>query len=136
MGGNKGKNTISNKWNCFHCGESGHWVQDCYLKDHECVKGCGNKMKLFWSSKPTSVNCRFLKCPNVNCRAFAWVDTPYSSNNNIGNEEEHSSSSNAVEVKKESNKNLKVTVEENGKKITFEGEVEVVIDVLNKKFNI
>lgn len=31
--------------------------------------------------------------------------------------------------------NIKVTVEENGKKITLEGQVEVVIDVMKKQFN-
>lgn len=132
MAANKGKNNS----NCFCCGESGHWVATCYLKEVPCVKGCSTKMKLFWSSKQGSYNCRFLKCPNLKCQAFKWVDNP--STFNCSEEEESSvsasSSYNRADMQGPSN-NIKVTVEENGKKITLEGQVEVVIDVMKKQFN-
>lgn len=141
MGGNKGKSAITNRSNCFHCGESGHWVQDCHLKDVPCTRGCQSVMKLFWSTKQNSYDCRFLKCPNPRCKAFTWVDT--CSGNN---EADYSScatttsttSSNNVQsasTPTTNNNNIKVTVEEHGKKITFEGQVDVVLDALNKKLN-
>lgn len=144
MGGSKGKSTMNNKWSCFNCGENGHWLQDCYLKDVPCSKGCQNVMKLLWSSKQTSFNCRFLKCPNPKCKAFTWVDNPCGSSFTTNQEGENSNfastnlttTNNSGVTSDSGKKNIKVTVEEHGKKITFEGEVDAVIDVLNKKFNV
>lgn len=137
MGGNKGKASMNNNWSCYNCGESGHWVKDCHLKEVPCSKGCNYQMKLMWSSKETSYNCRFLKCPNPKCKAFNWVDLPYGCSSNKDSVGENSNSEiNTDATQTSEKKSIKVTVEDKGKKITFEGEVDVVLDVLNKKFNV
>lgn len=140
MGGNRGKSVVSNKGNCFHCNESDHWVQSCPLKDVPCVNGCSSTMKLFWSSKQASLDCRFMKCTNPKCNVFLWVDTPQigsSSSLQHGTISASSSSNHSNGVQPTNNKkNIKVTVEENGKKITFEGELDAVLDVMSKKFGI
>lgn len=137
MATNRAKSAGSIKGNCFHCGEHGHWVSSCYLKEVTCVKGCSSNMKLFWSSKQGSYNCRFLKCLNLRCKAFKWVDNPYlcnSSNEECSSVDDSSSSyiNGGEQVPKKNN--IKITVEENGKKISLEGEVDVVMDVMKKQF--
>ena len=91
-------------------------------------------MNLYWSTQQHSYGCRFLRCKGQpQCKAFDWVDQPQ-----FKNEENEASSSNtgSSNANANANSNVKVTVEENGKKVTYEGQVNDVIELMNQKLKL
>ena len=109
---------------CFYCGDTKHLVKAWPWKNFACVNGCTEKISIYWSSQQKSYGCRFIRCRCQPClRAFKWIDEPEKKN-----EVSEASSSNV-----EGSGHVKVIVEEKGKKVTYEGNVDDVIELMNMK---
>lgn len=123
---------------CFYCGEYDHMVRDCKWKNLPCIaENCSHKMILMVSKVERSSGCRFLRCKNQPiCRAFKWVDQPAyemstttTSNSSIENK---ATTSTATMATTNITSKVKVVKEENGVKLTFEGHVDAVVDLMKK----
>lgn len=131
----------------FYCGEHDHMVKDCRWKNTPCfVEGCRYKMMLMVSKVERSYGCRFLRCKNQPlCGAFKWLDEPSrlnsscsyeniasSSNSACAFENRASSSNSSNPTTSGSSSKVKVVKESHGTKLTFEGNVEDVVELLKK----
>lgn len=140
---------VTTKHKCFYCGESDHMVKDCHWKSMPCFAvGCDGKMLLLFSKVEKSYGCRFLRCKNQPmCSAFKWVDEPTyqgtsvsyenrgestSQVKSVGAECRGASTSQVKSVGAECSSNVKVVREQNGVKLTFEGNVDSVVELMKK----
>lgn len=123
---------------CFYCGEYDHMVRECKWKNLPCfADGCSHKMILMVSKVDRSNGCRFLRCKNQPiCRAFKWVDEPVHVSNNSSSssssDNRATSSSSTMLSTTDNSNNVKVVKEEKGVKITFEGHIDVVVELMKK----
>lgn len=122
---------------CFYCGEADHMVRDCQWKNMPCISvGCGYKMNLMVSKVEKSYGCRFLRCKNQPmCNAFKWVDEP-AKQGPTAISENRASTSDTSDMNKavgtECTSKVKVVKEKDGVKLTFEGNVDDVIELMKK----
>ncbi|CAH9111695.1 unnamed protein product [Cuscuta europaea] len=122
-------------YKCFHCGEQGHWAKACTYKHIPCTEGCPNNMELYTSQQSRSYGCRFLRCKGQpQCQAFKWVDSPKHKEvaTYVPNKETSSTSEATTSIPMQSH-SVKVTVEQDGGKVTYEGQVCDVIQLMSKK---
>jgi hypothetical protein len=77
-------------------------------------------MTLFISKKPGTMNKKSLRCKNQpRCPAFMWVDEPNKSDD--GKKEEPTF------------RQVRMVVETSGKKVTYEGEIAGLVELMNRK---
>ncbi|KAF6140807.1 hypothetical protein GIB67_042220 [Kingdonia uniflora] len=79
--------TSSFEGGCFGCTGTEHWWNHCPWRSVICEKkGCGTPMKLCTSRTQSSKGKKFLKCQNILCGKFIWLEDAIeaATNNNVG----------------------------------------------------
>ncbi|KAF6164786.1 hypothetical protein GIB67_011176 [Kingdonia uniflora] len=79
--------TSSFEGGCFGCAGTEHWWNHCLWRSVICEKkGCGSPMKLCTSRTESSKGKKFLKCQNILCGKFIWLEDAIeaAANNNAG----------------------------------------------------
>ena len=88
------------------------------------AEGCPEKMNLYWSRQQQSDQCRFLRCrAQPHCGAFKWIDE-------LGKLKEVSETTSS---QGEGSGHVKVTMEEKGNRVTYENNVNDVIELMKNK---
>ncbi|KAF6169711.1 hypothetical protein GIB67_004103 [Kingdonia uniflora] len=88
---------------CYGCGGLNYWVRECPWILSNCKKlRCNDVMKLFTFTKASLYGLKFLKCQNVQCGKFMWLNDAIDTDEKVKEEE-----------RKKVVQNVKITVEMN-----------------------